>query len=78
MFKEAIMYPSLSPRTSKRDLRMDDVVGIQALYGSNPNFTLSSLLESENSSNFAVRVESDLTRWPPLLAFALFILLSWT
>ncbi|KAI9111017.1 hypothetical protein K1719_017892 [Acacia pycnantha] len=76
--QEAIMYPSLSPRKSKRDLRMDDVLGIQALYGSNPNFTFSSLLESENSSNFAVRVESDLTRWPLLLAFALFILLSWT
>lgn len=77
--KEAIMYPSLSPRTKKRDLRMDDVLGIQALYGSNPNFTFSSLLESENSSNFAVRMESDFARWPILLSLALFMFLfSWT
>ncbi|KAK4746535.1 hypothetical protein SAY87_012847 [Trapa incisa] len=49
--KEAVMYPSLSPRTTKAELRIDDVEGVQALYGSNPNFKLSSLLESENSSN---------------------------
>ncbi|PKI39791.1 hypothetical protein CRG98_039836 [Punica granatum] len=49
--KEAVMYPSLSPRTRKVELRIDDVEGVQALYGSNPNFKLSSLFESENSSN---------------------------
>lgn len=47
--KEAVMYPSLSPRTRKVDLRIDDVQGVQALYGSNPNFKLSSFLESEKS-----------------------------
>ncbi|KAL0395218.1 UNVERIFIED_CONTAM: Metalloendoproteinase 4-MMP [Sesamum latifolium] len=36
--KNAIMYPSLSPRTKKVELRKDDVEGIQALYGSNPNY----------------------------------------
>ena len=49
--KEAVMYPSLSPRSKKVDLKVDDVNGVQALYGSNPNFTFSSLLASENSSN---------------------------
>ncbi|KAF9689889.1 hypothetical protein SADUNF_Sadunf01G0139300 [Salix dunnii] len=49
--KEAVMYPSLSPRSKKVDLNIDDVNGAQALYGSNPNFTFSSLLASEKSSN---------------------------
>ncbi|KAK6137705.1 hypothetical protein DH2020_028540 [Rehmannia glutinosa] len=48
--KEAIMYPSLSPRTKKTELRMDDVAGIQALYGSNPNYRYNSRLESDLSS----------------------------
>ncbi|KAG0472635.1 hypothetical protein HPP92_014052 [Vanilla planifolia] len=48
--KEAVMYPSLSPRTKKVELRVDDVKGVQALYGSNPNFTFSTLLESDISS----------------------------
>ncbi|KAE8708642.1 hypothetical protein F3Y22_tig00110336pilonHSYRG00023 [Hibiscus syriacus] len=45
--KEAVMYPSLKPRSKKADLKVDDVEGVQALYGSNPNFRYSSLLESE-------------------------------
>lgn len=48
--KEAIMYPSLSPRTKKVELRMDDVVGIQALYGPNPDNPYDSSLFSEYSS----------------------------
>ncbi|KAJ4952940.1 hypothetical protein NE237_029772 [Protea cynaroides] len=36
--KEAVMYPSYIPRTKKVDLKIDDVEGVQALYGSNPNF----------------------------------------
>lgn len=51
--REAVMYPSLSPRTKKVDLKMDDVAGVQALYGSNPNFKFSSL-QSENSYNHAI------------------------
>ncbi|XP_076936330.1 metalloendoproteinase 1-MMP-like [Bidens hawaiensis] len=47
--KDAIMYPSLSPRTKKVDLKVDDVEGIQALYGSNPNFHYSSLMEYDLS-----------------------------
>ncbi|CAN0908465.1 Metalloendoproteinase 1-MMP [Linum grandiflorum] len=49
--KEAVMYPSLSPRTKKVELKVDDVEGIQALYGSNPNFRFETLLASENSTD---------------------------
>ncbi|XP_058217630.1 metalloendoproteinase 4-MMP-like [Rhododendron vialii] len=49
--KEAVMYPSLKPRTKKVDLKIDDVKGVQALYGSNPNFKFSSLLQSDTSSS---------------------------
>ncbi|MBA0657017.1 hypothetical protein Goklo_009331, partial [Gossypium klotzschianum] len=42
--KEAVMYPSLKPRNKKVNLKLDDVEGVQALYGSNPNFKFSSLL----------------------------------
>ncbi|XP_042063081.1 metalloendoproteinase 4-MMP-like [Salvia splendens] len=52
--KEAVMYPSLSPRTRKVGLRKDDVDGIQALYGSNPNYRYDSRLESDMSSAWAV------------------------
>ncbi|CAI9095784.1 OLC1v1031799C2 [Oldenlandia corymbosa var. corymbosa] len=55
--KEAVMYPSLHPRTKKVDLKIDDVAGIQALYGSNPNFKYSSLYESDISSSWSLLVE---------------------
>lgn len=45
----AVMYPSLKPRTRKVDLTADDVRGVQALYGSNPLFSLSSLSEPDTS-----------------------------
>ncbi|KAF5177293.1 Metalloendoproteinase 4-mmp [Thalictrum thalictroides] len=48
--QEAVMYPSLSPRTKKVNLRLDDVKGVQALYGSNPDFKMNSLLVSETSN----------------------------
>ncbi|XP_010524412.1 PREDICTED: metalloendoproteinase 4-MMP [Tarenaya hassleriana] len=51
--KDAVMYPSLKPRSKKVDLTVDDVVGVQSLYGTNPNFTLSALLASETSANGA-------------------------
>ncbi|CAN6477908.1 unnamed protein product [Victoria cruziana] len=41
--KEAVMYPSLRPRSRKTDLSVDDVMGAQSLYGSNPNFVPSSV-----------------------------------
>ncbi|EPS74460.1 hypothetical protein M569_00296, partial [Genlisea aurea] len=36
--KESIMYPSLRPRQRKVELKPDDIAGVQALYGPNPNF----------------------------------------
>ncbi|KAK7307781.1 hypothetical protein VNO77_41143 [Canavalia gladiata] len=71
--KEAVMYPSLSPRRKKVDLRIDDVEGVQALYGSNPNFTFSSLLQSENSLNLAVGFDTAFSKWPFSFTLALFI-----
>ncbi|KAM3262655.1 hypothetical protein ACQJBY_053034 [Aegilops geniculata] len=47
---DAVMYPSLKPRTRKTELTLDDVRGVQALYGSNPRFSLSSLSEPDTSS----------------------------
>ncbi|KAK8599022.1 hypothetical protein V6N13_076962 [Hibiscus sabdariffa] len=52
--QEAVMYPSLRPLSKRVDLKLDDVQGVQALYGSNPNFKYSSLLASEHSSNQAI------------------------
>ncbi|XP_009629020.1 metalloendoproteinase 4-MMP-like [Nicotiana tomentosiformis] len=49
--KDAVMYPSLSPRMKKRDLKLDDVEGVQALYGSNPNFKYTSSLEHDTSAS---------------------------
>ncbi|GFP85181.1 metalloendoproteinase 1, partial [Phtheirospermum japonicum] len=48
--KDAVMYPSLSARTKKVELRIDDVEGFQALYGSNPDYRYNSRLESDLSS----------------------------
>lgn len=50
--KEAIMYPSLGPRTRKVDLKMDDITGVQKLYGSNPDFRYSPSMESDISSGY--------------------------
>jgi hypothetical protein len=43
--EDAIMYPSLTAATRKVELAADDILGVQELYGSNPNFngTLPSL-----------------------------------
>ncbi|CAA0820385.1 Matrixin family protein [Striga hermonthica] len=49
--RAAVMYPSLRPRERKVELRVDDIRGVQALYGSNPNFSLQAFSESEMYSN---------------------------
>ncbi|CAL9006688.1 unnamed protein product, partial [Prunus brigantina] len=54
LVKEAIMYPNLKPRDKKVDLQRDDIEGVQALYGSNPNYTVGDLSESYISTNLAV------------------------
>ncbi|KAF9606878.1 hypothetical protein IFM89_029477 [Coptis chinensis] len=40
--QEAIMFPTISTGIKKIELANDDVVGIQTLYGSNPNFNGSN------------------------------------
>ncbi|KAI3821842.1 hypothetical protein L1987_09415 [Smallanthus sonchifolius] len=69
--KDAIMYPSLSPRTKKVDLKVDDVEGIQALYGSNPNFRYSSLMESDLSSGWVNRSPLKWLTWLVVVLFSL-------
>lgn len=59
---DAVMFPSLSPRMMKRELRVDDVEGVQALYGSNPNFKMSSILESDQDTSSASSSSSSLVR----------------
>lgn len=76
--KEAVMYPSLSPRTKKVDLKIDDVNGIQALYGSNPNFKFSSLLAAENSSNKGIGLKARLSKSTISLVVGVLILFSCT
>jgi len=72
--KEAVMYPSLSPRRRKVDLKIDDVAGVQSLYGSNPNFTFSSLLQSQNSLNAAVGLETGFSKGTLSLALLILVL----
>ncbi|KAF5446189.1 hypothetical protein F2P56_031835 [Juglans regia] len=61
--KETVMYPSLKPRDKKLDLTADDVEGVQALYGSNPNFRTGSLLESDISTNQGVDYRAGTSTW---------------
>lgn len=72
--KESIMYPSLKPRNKKVDLRLDDIRGIQALYGSNPNFRLGELSESDISSNHAVDLRDRPSIWTSFLLILMIIL----
>ncbi|KAH7864304.1 hypothetical protein Vadar_028054 [Vaccinium darrowii] len=77
--REAVMYPSLSPRTKRADLKMDDVEGVQALYGSNPNFKFSSLLESDTSSSWAVGFGRSWHSWATYWIMVLLMTLGlWT
>ncbi|XP_044492417.1 metalloendoproteinase 2-MMP-like [Mangifera indica] len=58
--EEAIMYPTISARTRKVELASDDVEGIQALYGSNPNYngTDATLVQQRETSSGAYIVGS--------------------
>lgn len=77
--KEAVMYPSLSPRRKKVDLKRDDVEGVQALYGPNPNFKFSSLMESDISSNRAVGLQIRPSKWATTLVVVVALIFSlWT
>ncbi|KAK1418770.1 hypothetical protein QVD17_27917 [Tagetes erecta] len=63
--KESVMYPSLKPREIKTELKVDDIAGIQQLYGSNPRFNIEALSQSDTSSNHGVdsKMELRLSRW---------------
>ena len=74
--KEAVMYPSLKPREKKVDLQLDDIQGVQALYGSNPNFTVTYLLESDISTSQAVNFSTSTKYSSIFLAMAFSLLLS--
>ncbi|KAI3891910.1 hypothetical protein MKX03_026318 [Papaver bracteatum] len=52
---EAVMWPSIPPRTKNADLALDDVKGAQALYGANPNFKLDSLKVKHLARPFGLR-----------------------
>ncbi|XP_031092519.1 metalloendoproteinase 4-MMP [Ipomoea triloba] len=71
--QEAIMYPSLKPREKKVELKLDDIKGIQALYGSNPNFSYKAFEESDMSSNGG----SDFKNKPTLLSIFLLPFILW-
>ena len=68
---DAVMYPSLKARTRKVHLTVDDVRGVQALYGSNPLFSLSSLSEPDTSSAAATTSRSPGTHTAILLLLLL-------
>ncbi|GMI98279.1 hypothetical protein HRI_003497200 [Hibiscus trionum] len=72
--KTAVMYPSLKPREKKVDLSIDDIQGVQSLYGLNANFTFGSLLESDTSANQAIgfRFEPSLSAMSMFLAASFF------
>ncbi|XP_026413176.1 metalloendoproteinase 4-MMP-like [Papaver somniferum] len=71
--KEAVMYPSLNPRSKKVDLRLDDVNGVQVLYGSNPNFSLTSFLQSETTSPSSKSFSLRRHRSNPFISIFLYI-----
>ncbi|XP_030518668.2 metalloendoproteinase 4-MMP [Rhodamnia argentea] len=52
--KDAVMYPSLKPREKRADLNIDDIEGVQALYGSNHKLRFGALLRSETSVSLGV------------------------
>ncbi|WJX91527.1 hypothetical protein P8452_73293 [Trifolium repens] len=60
--KEAVMYPSLRPRDKRADLNIDDIKGVQSLYGSNPNFRSQWSLESDISANHGQKFGVDTFR----------------
>ncbi|KAM7274915.1 hypothetical protein ACFE04_016781 [Oxalis oulophora] len=73
--KGAVMFPSLKPRKRKVDLTVDDIEGVQALYGSNRNFTFSELLASDTLENRAVDVKIDSCRLMVSFLLCLFLII---
>ncbi|RZC89221.1 hypothetical protein C5167_030916 [Papaver somniferum] len=48
-FPEAVMWPYSSPGTANVELTLDDAYGAQILYGSNPDFDIDSLKQSNSA-----------------------------
>ncbi|XP_076934010.1 metalloendoproteinase 4-MMP-like [Bidens hawaiensis] len=73
--KESVMYPSLKPRQKKTELKVDDIKGIQQLYGTNPNFNMEAFSQSDTSSSHGVgsTIELKLSRWTAAVAMVLFM-----
>ncbi|KAL4567186.1 hypothetical protein LXL04_022761 [Taraxacum kok-saghyz] len=73
--KESVMYPSLRPRQKKMDLKVDDIEGIQQLYGSNPNFNIETLSQADTSSNQGIdsKIKLKSSRWIITVAILLII-----
>ncbi|KAI3938237.1 hypothetical protein MKW98_031185 [Papaver atlanticum] len=60
--KEAVMYPSLNPKSKKVDLRLDDVT----------NFSLTSFLQSETAPNKSFGLRGH--RFNPIFSISLIVL----
>lgn len=75
--RAAVMYPSISPRTIKVNLVLDDVQGVQSLYGANPNYNASAVL-AQNETSAASAVQFLPGARPPLLPilFLIFCLVT--
>ncbi|XP_058745199.1 metalloendoproteinase 4-MMP-like [Vicia villosa] len=71
--REAVMYPSLRPRDRRADLNIDDIKGVQSLYGSNPNFRSQWSLESDISTNHAAKFTFRLSIIGFTIVIALFL-----
>lgn len=72
---EAIMYPTISSGQRKVELANDDIMGVQELYGSNPNYNGSVSLtpRRERDSSGARRPGYSLLWAGSLLMFRLFL-----
>ncbi|CAN6288803.1 unnamed protein product [Urochloa humidicola] len=73
---KAVMYPSLSPRQKKAELTVDDIEGVQWLYGPNPGFSLSSLYQQDTSMATATGTSSWLAGSANLVCAVLVILVT--
>ncbi|MCL7036994.1 hypothetical protein MKW94_024037 [Papaver nudicaule] len=56
--EESIMYPTIASRKKKVDLTVDDIQGVQVLYGSNPNYN-GSIPSSTTTRSHQEREESN-------------------
>lgn len=72
--QEAIMYPSISSGQRKVELSSDDIMGIQELYGSNPNYNGSESLTPRGARDTSGARCIDYSLGTTLLAGSLLLL----